>query len=53
VTDYGSFEIGSKENVLRPVVIPVHGQVPVPIIRNNLKTAGISREKYFDLLEKI
>jgi len=29
-----------------------HSEVPVSIIRNNLKTAGITREEYFVLLEK-
>jgi hypothetical protein len=39
-----------KPGVLRPVVIPTYDEVPVSIIKNNLKTAGISREEYFRLL---
>jgi hypothetical protein len=38
--------------VARPIVIPTYDEVPVSIIRNNLKTAGITREEYFVLLEK-
>jgi len=36
----------------RPIVIPTYDEVPVSIIRNNLKTAGITREEYFILLEE-
>ena len=39
-----------KGGVLRPVVIPKYAAVPVFIIKNNLRTAGISRERYFELL---
>ena len=34
-----------------PLVIPDWDDVPVFIIKNNLKSAGISREEYFLLLE--
>jgi len=50
VRQEGSHRCYVKEGVIRPVVIPAHPQVPVSIIRNNLKTAGISREEYFSLL---
>ncbi len=39
-----------KPGVARPVVTPTYEQVPVAIITNNLKTAGISRDEYFRLL---
>ena len=42
----------TKRRIARPVVIPVYDEVPVSIIRTNLKTAGISRDEYFRLLEK-
>ena len=42
-----------KAGVLRPVVIPAYDEVPVAVIHNNLKTAGISREEYFRLIEKV
>jgi len=42
----------TKPGVARPIVIPTYDEVPVSIIRNNLKTAGITREEYFVLLEK-
>ncbi len=42
----------TKPGVLRPIVIPRYASVPVFIIKNNLKAAGISRENYFVLLGK-
>jgi hypothetical protein len=35
------------------VVIPEYSEIDVEIIKNNLKTAGISREDYFEILKKI
>jgi predicted RNA binding protein YcfA (HicA-like mRNA interferase family) len=48
----GSHRTYVKEGVSRPVVIPTYDEVPASIIRNNLKTAGISRDEYFRLLER-
>jgi len=41
-----------KDGIARPVVIPTYREIPVFIIRNNLKTAGISREDYFRFLDE-
>ena len=48
----GSHRSYVKQGVARPIVIPAYTEVPVFIIRNNLKTAGISRDEYFDLLQR-
>ena len=40
----------TKQGVIRPVVIPRYGAVPVFVIKNNIRTAGISRDRYFELL---
>jgi predicted RNA binding protein YcfA (HicA-like mRNA interferase family) len=50
VRQEGSHRSYVKPGIARPVVIPTYDQVPVSIIRNNLKTAGISRDEYFRLL---
>jgi predicted RNA binding protein YcfA (HicA-like mRNA interferase family) len=42
-----------KEGIARPIVIPKWSEVPVFIIKNNLRTAGISRERFFELLGNI
>jgi len=46
----GDHMIFTKPGVPRPIVIPRYASIPVFIIKNNLKTAGISRERYFELL---
>ncbi len=43
----------TKPGVSRPVVIPDWKEVPVFIIKDNLRTAGLTREEYFSLLGKI
>jgi len=47
----GSHRAYVKPGLARPIIIPTYGEVPVSIIRGNLKTAGISRDEYFRLLE--
>ncbi len=49
----GDHYVYTKQGVMRPVVMPDWPEVPVFIIRNNIRTAGISRERYFQLLEKV
>ena len=46
----GDHMVFSKPGILRPVVIPRYDALPVFIIKNILRTAGISRERYFELL---
>jgi predicted RNA binding protein YcfA (HicA-like mRNA interferase family) len=46
----GSHRAYVKAGVSRPVIIPAYKEVPVFVIRNNLKTAGLSRDQYFELL---
>jgi predicted RNA binding protein YcfA (HicA-like mRNA interferase family) len=40
-----------KPNSLRPLVIPMYEHIPVFVIKNLMRTAGMTREKYFELLE--
>ena len=47
----GSHIIMNKPGVERPVVIPRYEEVDVDIIKANLRTAKLSREEYFRLLE--
>ena len=48
----GSHRAHVKPDVARPLIIPTYTEVPVAIIRNNLKTAGITRDEYFRFLEE-
>ena len=49
----GDHLVYTKPGNLRPLVIPMYDQVPVFIIRNNLRSARMSRERYFELLEAV
>lgn len=46
----GDHMVFTRRGVARPVVIPMYAALPVFVIKNNLRTAGISRERYFELL---
>ena len=50
VREEGDHIVFTKSGVIRPVVIPRYAAVPVFIIKNNLRTAGMSRDRYFELL---
>jgi len=49
----GDHFVYTKKGVIRPIVIPDWPEVPVFIIKNNLRSAGINREEYFKLLKKV
>ena len=46
----GDHRIYVKAGVKRPLVIPTYHAVPVFIIKN--RTSGMSRERYFELLQE-
>jgi len=46
----GDHMVFTKRGVLRPVVIPKYSAIPVFIIKNNLRTAGMTRERCFELV---
>jgi hypothetical protein len=43
----------SKPGVFRPVIVPKYKEVGRDIIKNNMRTAGMSTKRYFQLLELI
>ncbi|OFW12657.1 MAG: hypothetical protein A3F70_16150 [Acidobacteria bacterium RIFCSPLOWO2_12_FULL_67_14] len=49
----GDHLIYTKPGIKRPLVIPAYRAVPVFIIRNLLRTSGMSRERYFELLAEV
>ena len=49
----GDHRIYWREGLNRPVVIPREKNLPVFIIRNNLRTLNISREEYLEIMKKI
>jgi predicted RNA binding protein YcfA (HicA-like mRNA interferase family) len=46
----GSHVVLTKPGIARPVIIPKYSEVGLDIIRNNMRTAGMSRERYLELL---
>ncbi len=48
----GSHVVMEKPGVARPIIIPRYDEVGLDIIRSNMRTAGMSRERYFELLNK-
>ena len=47
----GDHLIYVKDRILRPLVIPMYDQLPVFIIKNNLRSACIDREEYLKFLK--
>jgi predicted RNA binding protein YcfA (HicA-like mRNA interferase family) len=47
----GDHRIYNRDDLKRPVVVPMDNELPVFIIKNNLRTLGLSRERYFQLLK--
>jgi predicted RNA binding protein YcfA (HicA-like mRNA interferase family) len=42
--------VGEKPGVARPVVVPEYDEVGLDIIKANMRTAGMSRERFLELL---
>lgn len=40
-----------KPGVLRPVIIPKYREIGLDIIKSNMRTAGMSRDRYLELLK--
>jgi predicted RNA binding protein YcfA (HicA-like mRNA interferase family) len=48
----GSHHILTCPDAKRAVVIPEYDVIDVDIIKNNMRTVGMSRDQYFQLLNK-
>ncbi len=49
----GDHRIYWREGLRRPVVIPRDKELPVFIIRNNLRILGIDSEGYLEILKRV
>jgi len=49
----GDHFIYDREDLKRPIVITADREVPVFIIRNNLRTLGLSVEEFLTILEEL
>ena len=43
----------NRSGLLRPIIIQAKPDIPVMIIKSNLKTLGISNEDYLNIIEKL
>jgi len=41
-----------KAGIARPVIIPTYKEIDTEIIRSNMRTAKMTRDRYFELLKK-
>ncbi len=48
----GDHLIFAKTGCLRPVVIPMYSEIDADIIKSNMRTAAMSRERFFELLDQ-
>ena len=48
----GSHHVLTYPGAKRVVVIPEYDEIDVDIIKNNMRTVNMTREEYFELLEK-
>ncbi len=48
----GDHMVFTKPGIERPAVVPGYNPLPVFIVKNVLRTARISRERYLELLEQ-
>lgn len=47
-----SHRVYNKPGCVRPVIIPKYHEVDIDIIKSNMRTAKMSRERYFQLLSE-
>ena len=49
----GDHRVYTRSDLKRPVILPMYKSLPVFIIRNNLRTVGISHNEYLEILKKL
>jgi predicted RNA binding protein YcfA (HicA-like mRNA interferase family) len=52
VRQKGDHRVYRRDDLKRPVILPADDEIPVFVIKNNLKTLGLSRDQYFKLLKR-
>ena len=49
----GDHRVYWRVGLKRPIILPTYKNLPIFIIRNNLRTLGMSVEEYLEILKKI
>lgn len=47
----GDHKVYSKKGIRRPIIIPTYDDVCLDIIKSNMRTANMTRVKYFEYLQ--
>lgn len=53
VREKGDHRIYRRSGLKRPLVVPRRKDLPVFVIRNNLRVLGISHQSYLEILEEL
>ena len=48
----GDHWVGEKAGITRPIIVPEYSEIGLDIIRSNMRTAAMSRERYLQLLQR-
>lgn len=49
----GDHKIYKRSDLKRPVVIPIHKEIPAFVVRNNLRTLGMSTSRFLSILNSL
>ncbi len=49
----GSHRIYTRSGLKRPLVVPVYDEIPMFVIRNNLRILGMTIEEYLEILKQL
>jgi len=49
----GDHRVYWRKGLARPVILPMYKNLPLFVIRNNLRTLGISPDEYLQILKKV
>lgn len=49
----GDHRVYWRSDLNRPIILPTYKQIPVFIIRNNLRTLGIGHGEYLEILKQM
>jgi predicted RNA binding protein YcfA (HicA-like mRNA interferase family) len=55
VSQKGSHRKYSRSGLIRPIIVPIHKTVDIPIfvIKNTLRILGLANEQYLNILEQL
>ena len=49
----GSHRVYTRSGLKRPLVVPVYDEIPMFVIRNNLRILGMTTEEYLEILKRL